>query len=240
VLSGHGMRETVLIHGGTCTGAIWSRLTPHLPGRALAVDLPGRNDEAQHADASFDAWADSVVADIDRAGFGAAIMVGHSMGGGTLAALARRHPGRVAAIVYFSAVVPPDGRPFLEGLTERHQAFMRQHLETGRRTIPRQPVAEEETASPDRHFVREAGSSEALAPFFETVSLSGLANTRVGYVKLLRDQSLTPAHQDEFIGRLGALGPCAIESVDGAHMAMVSQAEASAAAIGRLAAAWGL
>ena len=54
------LRNYVLVHGGNCTGAIWSRMTPHLNGRALAVDLPGRNDEAGHAAASFETWSDAV------------------------------------------------------------------------------------------------------------------------------------------------------------------------------------
>ena len=232
------MRTYVLVHGGNCTGAVWSRMTSVLRGQALTVDLPGRNDDARHAAASFEGWADAVVADMDRAGFARPIIIGHSMGGGTLAALARRHPGRVEGIIFFSAVVPPDGRPFREGLTDRQQEFMREQLKAGRATIPRRAVSEDEPGSPDRQFVRGAGSSEALAPFFEPVSLAGLAAARVGFVKLLRDQSLTPSHQEVFIARLRAIGPCEVRTLDGSHMAMVGRPAESAAVIDDLIDAW--
>lgn len=234
------MRSYVFVHGGNCTAAIWSRLTPRLQGRALAVDLPGRNDEVDHPRASFDVWADAVVADMDRAQIQQAIVVGHSMGGGTLAALARRHAERVAGMVFFSAVVPPDGEPFLHGLSERQQAFMWQHRAAGHTTIPRHTSAEDVTTSPDRIFVRNAGSSEALAPFFEKVLLSGLAGKRVGYVKLLRDRSLPLERQELFIARLRALTSCETRVVDGSHMAMVGHPDASAAAIEELGDVWGL
>ena len=205
--------------------------------RTIAIDLPGRNDTSSHAEATFGAWADAVVADMDRAGFDKAVLVGHSMGGGTLAAMARLHPHRVSGVIFFAAVVPPDGQPFLEGLTPQHQAFMREHRSAGRATIPRRDFAER--GSSDLHrAIRNAGSSEALAPFFELVSLAGLARTRVAYVKLARDTSLDPARQDLFISRLRELGDCEVRTVDATHMAMMTDPVGSAAAIEDIAKSW--
>ena len=225
------MVPAVFIHGGRCTGAIWSRTTPLLPGRSLAVDLPGRNDPTGHATANFSGWAEAVASDMDAAGIDRAVLVGHSMGGGTLAAMARLFPERVAAVIYFSAVVPPNGRPFLEGLSEQQQAYMRSNRETGVVTLPRSPVGEVETLSSDRAFVSAAQSSEALGPFFEPVSLEGLASTKVGFVKLLRDRSIEPDRQDLFITRLREIGPCAVREVAANHMAMANSPAASAEAI---------
>jgi len=225
------MVPTVFIHGGRCTGAIWSRLTPLLSGRSLAVDLPGRNDPAGHAEANFSGWAEAVVGDMDAAGMDRAVLVGHSMGGGVLAAMARLFPQRVAGVIYFSAVVPPNGRPFLEGLSEQQQAYMRSNREAGVVTLPRSPVGEVETLSSDRAFVSAAQSSEALGPFFEPVSLDGLASTKVGFVKLLRDRSIEPERQDLFITRLREIGPCEVRKVAANHMAMANSPAASAEAI---------
>lgn len=233
------MSGFVLIHGGSCTSAIWSRLKPLMPDGTMAVDLPGRNDANSHAEATFNAWADAVVEDMDRAGFDGAVLVGHSMGGGTLAAMARRHPARVAGVIFFAAVVPPDGAPFLEGLTPQHQAFMREHRHAGRVTIPRRDFADR-GSSDLHHAIRNAGSTEALAPFFEPVSLAGLAETRVGYVRLARDTSLDPDRQDLFIARLREFGPCEVRNLDATHMAMVTAPEASAAAIHDIVRGWGL
>lgn len=233
------MLPTVLIHGGRCTGAIWSRMTALMTGRTLAVDLPGRNDPTRHAEANFSAWARAVVEDMDAAAMDRAVLVGHSMGGGTLAAMARLFPERVAGVIYFSAVVAPHGRPFLEGLSDQQQAYMHSNLAAGVVTLSRAPVGEVETLTSNRAFVREAESNEALLPFFEPVSLEGLAGTRIGFVKLLRDRSIDLARQDLFIARLGAFGPCEVREVAGNHMAMANSPAESAEAVDAMVASFG-
>jgi len=233
------MLPTVLIHGGRCTGAIWSRMTARMAGRTLAVDLPGRNDPTRHAEATFTGWAQAVVDDMDAAGMDRAVLVGHSMAGGTLAAMARLFPERVAGVIYFSAVVAPHDRPFLEGLSDKQQDYMRSNLAAGVVTLSRAPVGEVETLTSNRAFVREAESSEALLPFFEPVSLEGLAGTRVGFVKLLRDRSIDLARQDLFIARLREFAPCEVREVAGNHMAMANSPAESAEAIDSLVAKFG-
>jgi pimeloyl-ACP methyl ester carboxylesterase len=221
----------VLVHDGRCTGAIWSRMTPLLARRSLAVDLPGRNDPASHAEASFSGWARAVVDDMDAADMDRAVLIGHSMAGGTLAAMARLYPERAAAVVCFSAVVPPNGRPFIEGLSEQQQAYMRANRDAGAITLPRSPVGEDEALTADRAFVKAAESDEALRPFFEPVSLEGLANTRLGFVKLTQDRSIEVERQDVFIDRMRAFGPCAVREVAANHMAMANSPAPSAEAI---------
>lgn len=225
------MVAKVFIHGGRCTGLIWSRLTPLLEGPSLAVDLPGRNDPSRHAEATFAGWAEAVVGDMEAAGMDRAVLIGHSMGGGTMAAMARLFPQRVAGAIFFAAVVPPDGGLFLEGLSVQQQVFMRANHEAGVVTLPGAPEDEDAALSADRAFVQAAGSSEALGPFFEPVALAGLADTKLGVVKLLRDRAIEPARQDLFIRRLRALGPCEVACVDASHMAMATAPEASAQAI---------
>ena len=60
--------------------------------RVLAVDLPGRGDKpADLATVSVEDWVNSAVADIDDAGLGDVVVVGHSMAGLTV-------PGVVAKL----------------------------------------------------------------------------------------------------------------------------------------------
>lgn len=233
------MTPCIFIHGGRCTGAIWGRLIEQLSGPALAVDLPGRNDPSKHAEATFAGWAASVAADMDRAGVARGVLVGHSMAGGTMAAMARLYPERVAGVIWFAAVVPPDGGLFVEGLSELQQAHLRAQHAAGVVTLDREGEREA-AATPERAFVYAAESSDALAPFFEPVSLAGLAKTRLGQVRLLQDRAIERERQDLFLARLRALGPCEVRDVDANHMAMVNAPEASAAAIESLLSAFGL
>lgn len=234
-----GPPGVVLIHGGNSSGAVWGRMAPLLKGRVLCVDLPGRNDPIAHADASFEGWAGSVRADMDAAGLDRAVFVGHSMGGGTLAALARLYPERTAGVIYFAAVAPPDGALFLEGLSLQQQAHMHRSKAEGLITLPRPPRSDAEHGDPDLRFIRETGSTEALGPFFEPVSLAGLANAPLGYVKLLRDRQIELPRQDAIIARLDAVRSCKVREIDAAHMAMVRSPEASARAVEDLRRAFG-
>jgi hypothetical protein len=52
------------------------------------------------------------------------------------------------------------------------------------------------------------------------------------YVKLLRDQALTPAMQDDFIRNAGP--GCAVHELDAGHNAMISQPRALAAILNRI------
>jgi pimeloyl-ACP methyl ester carboxylesterase len=228
----------VLIHGGSTSGAAWSLMTPHLDGQVLAPDLPGRNDPSGYAEATFSDWACSVAADMDRAGMERAVLVAHSMGGGTMAAFARLFPARTAGVICFAAVVPPDGAPFLEGLNAPQREMMIRTRAAGEVTLPRPVKSPEHESNPGRRLMRDANSSEALLPFFEPVSLEGFTRTHIGQVRLTLDKAIEPDRQQQFCDRLRALGPVEVRDVAAGHMAMVTHPEESAAAVNDIKAAF--
>jgi lipase len=99
------------IHGVTASHTAWravarnvagqgpiSLLAPDLRGRGRSAVLPGPYGIAAHI-------AD-LVAVLDDAGAGRAVLVGHSMGGYVVARLAAEHPDRVAAVVLLDGGVP--------------------------------------------------------------------------------------------------------------------------------------
>ena len=87
------MTPLVLIHGGGLDARCWDRLTPHLDGPSLAVDLPGRGAHpAPLESVGFADCATTVRYDIESAGFEDVILVGHSLAG--LDARGRRFAGR--------------------------------------------------------------------------------------------------------------------------------------------------
>jgi pimeloyl-ACP methyl ester carboxylesterase len=93
----------LLLAGMGCTAHVFAELAPHLTDqfRVLALSRRGHGLTAQVpsgyglADAAEDARALLDALEIDRVH-----MVGHSMGGGEVSALAVRHPDRVASVVY--------------------------------------------------------------------------------------------------------------------------------------------
>jgi pimeloyl-ACP methyl ester carboxylesterase len=99
----------VFIHGAQQDHSCWglqSRWFAHHGHAVLAPDLPGHGRSGGEPLPSVEAIAGWLIAVLDAAGIGQAMLVGHSMG--SLAALdaAARHAERVASVVLIGASVP--------------------------------------------------------------------------------------------------------------------------------------
>jgi pimeloyl-ACP methyl ester carboxylesterase len=111
----------VLVHGGGLAADCWEltvdeihRLAPELP--VVALDMPGRRDKPgdlrklKVAD-----YVDSLVGDIESAGLGEIVIVGHSMGGLTLPGVVTRlGAARVREMIFAAAFLPPEGTSIVE------------------------------------------------------------------------------------------------------------------------------
>jgi pimeloyl-ACP methyl ester carboxylesterase len=115
--------DLVLVHGGAHAADCWDLTIAELACRepelrVLAVDLPGRGrNPADLATVTLADWADSVVADVDEAGFHDVVVVGHSMAGLTVpGVVARLGPLRVRELILAAAFIPPQGSSVVEVL----------------------------------------------------------------------------------------------------------------------------
>jgi pimeloyl-ACP methyl ester carboxylesterase len=106
----------VLVHGGAHAGDCWEPTIAELARRetelrVLAVDLPGRGGRpADLAAVRIADFVNSVVDDIERAGFGDVVVVGHSMAGLTVpGVVAQLGAARVREMILVAAFVPPQG-----------------------------------------------------------------------------------------------------------------------------------
>jgi pimeloyl-ACP methyl ester carboxylesterase len=111
----------LLLAGLGCTAHVFAELAPHLTDRfrVLALTRRGHGLTAQvrsgHALAEA---AEDARRLLDALGIERAHVVGHSMGGGEVSALAARHPGRVASVVYLDGAYDWADRPTPEGSEE--------------------------------------------------------------------------------------------------------------------------
>jgi pimeloyl-ACP methyl ester carboxylesterase len=235
----------VLVHGGAHGAWCWEPLLPFLDGDALAVDLPPKSARGgsrrlepvpELRTLTIGDFADSVLDDIDRAGFERFVLVGHSMGGLTISEVARRVPDRVVHLVYVSCMVPPDGSSAIEALPEGLRDMTRQAVEDARhggdnpiggldeqttRLMFCNDMDEEQT-----RFVLDRTGAEAAVILAEPASRAGIpAELPKTFVKLLRDQSLPPDHQDVLVQNLrdSPGGEVDVVTIDSGHDVMISR-----------------
>ena len=118
----------LLVHGVTSSLEVWRAVARQLAGHAslclLAADLRGRGRSAAlPGPYGIAAHVADLIAVLDDAGAGRAVLVGHSLGGFVAAGLAARHPDRVCGVVLVDGglVVPS---PLSEDLGEVLEAMI--------------------------------------------------------------------------------------------------------------------
>jgi pimeloyl-ACP methyl ester carboxylesterase len=121
----------LLIHGGEHGAWCWARLIPELRARgheAPALDLPGHGDDLTPPEqVTFDDYVGAILAALERLEE-APVLVGHSLAGMMISAVAERAPEKLKRLVYLAAHLPRDGDSLLS-LEERNpQPCVTRHL----------------------------------------------------------------------------------------------------------------
>jgi pimeloyl-ACP methyl ester carboxylesterase len=253
------MTSFVLVHGGAHGAWCWLPLLAHLDGPALAVDLPPKSVRGVRAHAAtpppalltvgLDDFASSVVADVDAAGLDRFVLVGHSMGGLTIAEVARRIPERVEHLVFVSCLVPPDRGSTIDALPEELRDALRGVVRDAIAGNPTAVMGQLDEESTRRMFCNDMDEEqsayviahtglEAPRVFADTVTRVGIPpGMPKTYVRLARDQALAPDDQERQIESLRASpgGDLRIVELDAGHDVMISAPEQLAAVLNGLA-----
>jgi pimeloyl-ACP methyl ester carboxylesterase len=227
----------------------------HLTGEVLAVDLPpvevrtiaGRFAQPPELfDITVADWATAVLDAADSRGFDRFVLAGHSLGGLTIAAVAQRAPERVAHLVFVSAAAPPEGACVLDTLPDELAAIAREALDRalhdrsiGAGSVLPEPMLRDmfcnDMDDAQARFVLDHFGNEVVCVIGERVSRAGIPpELPKTFVKLLRDQSLPPALQDQLVANLEASpgGTVDVVEIDAGHDVMISRPEALAGVIG--------
>ncbi|MEW6268067.1 MAG: alpha/beta fold hydrolase [Thermodesulfobacteriota bacterium] len=246
----------VLVHGGAHGAWCWQPMLPHLRRRALAIDLPPTAIRGVTADVApppevrttgLREFADAVLTATDQAGLARFALVGHSMGGLTIAEVARRAPERVTGLAFVSCLVPPEGGTVVDALPAAVREMTREAMTRARdegtfgpgmdEDLKRQMFCNDMDEEQTR-FVLERCGHECVAAFLDTVIRTGIPpELPKTYVRLLRDQALDPPTQDEQIANLRASpgGDVTVVELDSGHDAMVSRPRELAALLNTIA-----
>lgn len=112
----------LLLHGITSSGRTWEWLVPELAERhrVLRLDFRGHGRSGRATDAyDFAGYVADAAAVCEQVAAQPCIVIGHSLGGGTAAALAQRHPDLVRAAVLEEPPLAPavdlEGNSLLDG-----------------------------------------------------------------------------------------------------------------------------
>ncbi|BDB44971.1 MULTISPECIES: alpha/beta fold hydrolase [Mycobacterium] len=232
----------VLIHGGAHAGDCWELTVAELFSRApelrvLAVDLPGRGrNEADPAKVSIADWADCVVADVDRAGLDSVVVVGHSLGGLVVTAVAAKlGAARVRELILAAAFVPPQGSSVVKNLRGPLAPLARFGSRLGRpgSSFVMPSAAARLTfwnglPADRRRLARKRLYPENAGVIVECVDRADLPDeVPRTWIMTLRDRALSPSQQQRCVAALG--GVDTLVCLDTCHDLMYSEPERLAA-----------
>jgi pimeloyl-ACP methyl ester carboxylesterase len=229
----------VLVHGACSDSGCWAPTVAAIAARApdvhvVAVDLPGRGQSpVPLAGVTVSACVDEVVRQIEDAGGGDVVLVGHSLAGVILPGVATRlGSDRVRRLVFLTCAVPPEGGSVVDVLRGPLRAIAA--VAARRRSPTRLPtfvaLAAFANGMDRAQRVVVAGSlcPEAGWLIGEAVSRRGFDRTIPRtWVLTLRDRGLSLAQQRRSIDNLGGVDECV--ELDAPHDAMVSHPDDLAA-----------
>ena len=230
----------VLVHGGGFGAQCWDRTLPHIDGPVIAVDLPGRGRHpADLRSVTIADCAQSIVDDIDAAGFGDVVLAGHSLAGSSLPGAAWLLGSRVKHVVFIAATVPPSGSSSFDTLDDEIQA-MSKDINTEGADVG---MLDEGTATAifgnDLDGDQLAWMLGQLVPeapnlIFEPIDTAPLQHVPCTWLRTMHDLIVVPAKQDGFAA--GVPGGCDVVDIDAAHMCMISKSKETAAILNEIAA----
>ncbi len=223
----------VFVHGGQHTGACWQPTVDAIAAvnpavSTLSVDLPGRRGEpGDLATLTIDQCARSVVRQIEEAGAGKVMLVGHSMAGLSLPAAATLlGAGRVSHMVYLACCVPAQGKNVMSTLKPPVSWFAEilGRFQKVSKPMPG-PIAKWMFANgmtdAQKTQVVAGLVSESAALTREPVDRSAMPDIDTTWIITKHDNSLKPASQREFIANLGNVNE--VIEIDTCHNAMMSE-----------------
>lgn len=223
----------VLIHGGEHGADCWDLTVHELSAeepalRVLAVDLPGRRGKPGDLNAlDIAAAADSVVHDIESANLDAVVIVGHSLAGITVPAVAAGlGPDRLRELVFAACFVPPQGTTVVDTMRGPLSVFAPL---TARASKPflmpgiaaRLAFCNGMTRA-QRRFVMTRRYRDSVRLYNDRVDRSAMPiEVPRTWIMTLRDRVLTQRAQRDSIAALG--GVETVIPIDTCHDLMVSE-----------------
>lgn len=228
----------LLVHGGSHGAWCWDAVLPLLEAqgdRVVALDLPGCGaDPAPRSDLTLDDSVDAIIGAVDRIRSGPVVLVGHSIGGMPLPAVAAARPDRIVGLVFIAAIVlaagergidqiPEDRRPSYLTMAEAsgENALLPPFAEAWRRFFP-------SLSEGDARAVYARLTPQPLGPYLQParIGIEDVACPRA-YVLIDQDVTFPTPVAESFAAKAGA----APIRVPGDHCLMLTDPRGMAVAL---------
>ncbi|MEZ5654052.1 MAG: alpha/beta hydrolase [Burkholderiaceae bacterium] len=227
--------QLLLLHGAGLGKWIWESVIPLLEVPAVALDLPGRNNRIDPSKVTLADCIEFVAGKTTER----SIIVGHSLSAEIALGVASANPRGVAALVLVGGAVPESGKSFISLLPLAQRIFLHTLLRLGRRGVqlPASWARAQycsDLDEPTCKMVLERMVPEIPRLYLDDVDWAALpAGLPRWYVRLLNDQSVGLAQQEEAIRRIRATS---VESLQTGHLPMLVRPRDTALVLNRIAA----
>jgi len=222
----------VLVHGAWQAPYAWDLVKDDLAKKGhtvIVVELPSHgNDNTPPLEASMNAYRDKVVAAIKNTK-GRVILVGHSMAGLVISAVAESIPERIESLVYLGAFLPADGESLMSLTSNDKQSLL------GPAIVPSQDqltlaikkeslinVFCQDASEKIKELVTAQYKTEPAIPFGDKVTLTSanFGKVRKYYIHTLKDHAVGIDLQRQMVATSNV---SKVYSVDSGHLPHLTQ-----------------
>lgn len=204
-----------LVHGAWMDAGVWDKVLPLLEAKsckAIAVNLPGHGYEPTPAkELTLDGYADVVIQAIGKTNN--VILVGHSMAGMVISAVAEKIPSQIQKLVYVAAYLPQSGESLYQISQEDKDSnignFWRQEdpAQYSPAWIAPEGIKEcfaADAPDADLEYLIKRHKAEALGPMATPVTLTPEKFGKVSkhYIYTAKDNAVSYALQQKMVARV--------------------------------------
>lgn len=205
----------VLVHGAWQAGWVWQDVKTQLEsyGQTVwVVELPAHGaDTTPPLNTSIDIYRDKVIGTINKIN-GKVILVGHSMGGMVVSAVAEKIPNQIEKLVYIGAFLPANGQSLLDLANTDLQSHLGPSLIPADSGLTLDIIPDsivnifcQDGSAQTKQLVLSKFEKEPAIPFQNKVTLTAAAFGSINkyYIKTLQDHAVGPDLQDRMITAAG-------------------------------------
>ena len=205
-------KNYVLVHGAWQAPYVWDAVKSSLlkaGNTVTVVELPGHgSDKTVPSTLTLNSYRDKVADAISKLD-GKVILVGHSLGGMVISAVAEQTPAKIEKLVYIAAYLPSNGQSLfdLAGHDAGSELGGTGTLITnadGTLDVKHDLITEifiQDGSADVKQLVLQNYRAEPAVPFTDPVTLSSanFGAVKKVYIKTLQDHVVSPALQDSMI-----------------------------------------